>query len=115
MEQEVAKNSLESFFDKTQSYAQISIELTKLKGLNATTNVITVILARLCVFIVALLFFVIVSIGIALWLGELLGELYYGFFIVAGFYLLIGLIFYFFLQKWIEKPFGNLIVSKALQ
>ena len=115
MESLTAISSLESFLDKTQSYAKTSIELSKLKGLNATTNVVTEIIAQIIVLMIAMLFFVIISIGIAFWIGELLGVLYYGFFIVGGFYFLVGLLFYFFLQKWIDKPFSNLIVSKALQ
>ena len=110
MESPTPLSSLESFLDKTQSYAKTSIELSKLKGLNATANVVTVVIARIIVLI-----FVIISIGVAFWIGELIGVLYYGFFIVGSFYFLVGLIFYFFLQKWIDKPFSNLIVSKALQ
>lgn len=115
MESPTPLSSLESFLDKTQSYAKTSIELSKLKGLNATANVVTVVIARIIVLMIAMLFFVIISIGVAFWIGELIGVLYYGFFIVGSFYFLVGLIFYFFLQKWIDKPFSNLIVSKALQ
>ena len=114
MEEQVF-SSLESFLDKTQSYTKTTLELSKLKGLNATTNVITMVVARLCVLMATLLFFVVISIGIALWLGELLGKLYYGFFIIGAAYLIIGFILYFFLHKWINRPFSNLIISQALQ
>ena len=63
MESPNAISSLESFLDKTQLYAKTSIELTKLKGLNATTNVVTEVIAQICVLLIAMLFFVIFKAG----------------------------------------------------
>ena len=108
------QHPLEAMFHKTQSYTKTTLELSKLKALNATANVIPVLLARLSVFTGAVLFFLIISIGAALWLGEQLGELYYGFFIVGGIYFVVTIVIYFFFHTWIHKPFANLIVSKAL-
>jgi ABC-type transport system involved in cytochrome bd biosynthesis fused ATPase/permease subunit len=61
------------------------------------------------------LFALVLNIGIALWLGELLGKNYYGFFIVAVFYLLSAIVLHFFLHNWIKKPVSNLIITQALQ
>ena len=67
------------------------------------------------VIIMFALFALIMNIGVALFLGELLGKLYYGFFIVAAFYLLAALILHFFMYKWIKKPISDLIIKQALQ
>lgn len=109
-----SKSSLESLIDSTQAYSKTSLELAKLKGVNATAKVISMLVARLCLMIAIILFLTIASIGTALWLNEVLGKPYYGFFIVSGFYLLIVLLFYFFLPQWIKKPFSKLIISEAL-
>ena len=61
------------------------------------------------------LFTIFFNIGMALWLGDLLGEVYYGFFIVAVFYLVVGVILYFFLRKWIKGPVSKLIITEALR
>ena len=61
------------------------------------------------------LFIFVVSIGFALFLGEMLGESYYGFFIVAAVYLLTAIILHFFLHTWIRKPISDLIIKQALQ
>ena len=108
------KSSLEAFLESTQLYSKTTIELSKLKGLKATTNVLSVLVARLCLLITIILFFVIISIGIALWLSEQVGKPYYGFFILSGFYFVLVLLVYFFLHKLMEKPFSNLIISQAL-
>lgn len=107
-------SSLESFLDSTQLYSKTTFELTKLKGLKATTNVLSILVARLCLLITSILFLVIISIGAAMWLSEVLGKPYYGFFILSALYLLIVVLFYFYLHSWIKKPFSNLIISQAL-
>ena len=111
---EQPNNTLEDLIDSTQAYSKTTLELTKLKGLNAITNVFSVLTANLLLIITSILFLVVASIGVALALNEMLGKPYYGFFILAGFYLFISIIFYFFLHKWIKKPVSNLIISQAL-
>ena len=107
-------SSLEAFLESTQLYSKTTFELTKLKGLKATTNVLSILVARLCLLIASILFLVIISIGVAIWLSELLGKPYYGFFILSAVYFVLVLMVYFFLHSWMKKPFSNLIISQAL-
>jgi len=106
---------IEELFEKGEAYTKTSIELAKLKGLETTTHVVTTMMWRGSVIAMLTLFVLVLNIGIALWLGELLGKNYYGFFIVAGFYLLSGIVLHFFLHNWIKKPVSNLIITQALQ
>ena len=106
---------IETLYERAESYGKTTYELTKLKSLETTTVVVTSLVSRLSVIIMISLFALILNIGIALWLGELLGKSYYGFFIVAGFYLLAGVVLHFFLLKWIKKPISDLIIKQALQ
>jgi hypothetical protein len=55
------------------------------------------------------------NLGLAWYVGELLGKIYLGFFVVAAFDLIVGIVFYFFLHKWINKPVSDSIISQALQ
>jgi hypothetical protein len=55
------------------------------------------------------------NVGIALWLGELLGKVFYGFFAVAAFYILIGIIIHFFLNKWIKRLIGDYFIKRILK
>jgi len=106
---------LESLVEKTETYTKTSFELAKLKSLNATTEVVALLISKMAVIVVFALFTFVFNVGIALWLGELLGRSYYGFFIVAAFYLLAGLVLHFFLLHWIKKPVSELIIRQALQ
>jgi hypothetical protein len=55
------------------------------------------------------------NLGVALWLGEILGKQFYGFFVVAGFYIVLGLILHFFLHDWVKKIVGDYFVRNILK
>ena len=112
---ETPASLIEELFEKGEVYTKTSIELAKLKGLETTTLVVTTMMWRMSVVVMLSLFALVLNIGIALWLGELLGKSYFGFFIVAGFYLLAAIVLHFFLHNWIKKPVSELIITQALQ
>jgi hypothetical protein len=112
---ETVTNSIESLIEKTELYSRTSYELAKLKGLETTTDVVTTMISRISVIALVSLFVLVFNLGIALLLGDLLGKTYYGFFIIAAFYLVAAIIAHFFLSHWIKKPFSNLIITQALQ
>ena len=112
---ETPVNSIEVLFEKAEIFSKTTIELSKLKVLEATTRVVTSLVSRMSVIIMLSLFALVFNIGVALLIGELMGKIYYGFFIVAAFYLLAGLVLHLFLYKWIKKPLGDLIIKQALQ
>ncbi len=115
METDTPVNEIESLLERVETYAKTSYELAKLKSLNAATEVSTSLISRLSVIIMASLFVLIFNIGVALLLGELLGKNYYGFFIVAGFYLIASIVLHYFMYKWIKKPVSDSIILQALQ
>ncbi|HLP51998.1 MAG TPA: phage holin family protein [Chitinophagales bacterium] len=112
---EDAPNAFEELYARGEAYTKTSIELAKLKALEAATQIVTTMIWRLSVIVTLSLFALVFNIGVALWLGEVLGKSYYGFFIVAGFYLLTGVVLHFFLRSWIKKPVSDLIITQALQ
>lgn len=112
---ETPGDSIESLFERAEAYGRTTYELSKLKLLETTNIVVTSLIARLSVILMISMFSFVLSMGVALWLGDLLGKSYYGFFIVAIFYLLAGLILHFFLHRWVKKPISELIIKQALQ
>ncbi len=106
---------IENLIERVKAYTVTTLELAKLHTLQTTATVATSLVWRLSVSIILMLFLLLVSTGMALLLGDLLGKLYYGFFIVAGFYLLAGLVLHFFLRSWIANPISKLIITEALQ
>lgn len=108
-------NSIELLFERAEAYARTTFELSKLKLLATTNIVVTSLIARLSRILMIAMFSFVLSIAVALWLGDILGKSYYGFFIVAGFYLVAGVVLHFFLHRWVKKPISELIIKQALQ
>ncbi len=107
-------NLIESLLGKATEYGKTSFELLKLKTLDKTLDVVSSFIPHSIVFVLiasSVLFF---SLGLSLWLGEILGKIYYGFFVVAAFYGIIGLVLHFFMHKWLKKLVGNYIIKKVL-
>jgi hypothetical protein len=103
-----------TLFEKTEHYTKTSAELYKLKAIGKSADIISSLAARLTVIVFLTLFILILNIGVALFLGDVLGKSYYGFFIVAGFYALCGIVLYIFRTRWIKSPLKNSIINQAL-
>ena len=105
---------IEALFERTEHYVKTSVELYKLKAIDKSADVISTFSARLAIIVFIALFFLIFNIGLSLWIGELLGRAYYGFFIVSGFYALSVILLFIFSDKWIKSPLKNAIIGQAL-
>ncbi len=108
-------NLIESLIEKGEQYGKTTLELLKLKTLDKSADVTSTLVSWLVVLIFAVLFFLILNIGVALWLGDLLGKSYYGFFVVSGFYALLALISVIFRKQFIKKPVNNSIINQVLE
>ena len=86
----------ESLYEKAVDYGVTSLELIKLKALDKTSDVASSFLPNAIVYVVIASFLLLVNFGLAFWLGEILGKVFLGFFIVAGLYGVIALILHFF-------------------
>jgi len=105
---------LETLLDRAEDFSKTSIKLLKFKTIDRTAEIISTTVSWIVVVAVVALFFMILNIGIALWIGELLGKSYYGFFLVSGFYALLGIVILLFSGKWIRKPIRNSIISQLI-
>ncbi len=105
---------IESLIEKGEQYGKTTLELLKLKTLDKSADVASNLVSWLIVVIFAVLFFLILNIGVALWLGELLGKSYYGFFVVSGFYAVLALFFGIFRKKLIKQPLNDSIINQVL-
>lgn len=105
---------LEPLFDRAEDYAKTSFELYKLKTISKSAAVISTFISRGSVVVAISLFMVFVNIGLAIWLGDILGKLYLGFFCIALFYVLLATVLYFFMHNYIKKQISNVIISEML-
>ncbi len=100
--------------NKADAYAKTSIELIKLKTVDKVADGTSSLVAWAAVIIALILFFIILNFGVAYWLGTLMGQLYLGFFVVAGFYALVASVLFIFRNKWIKKPLNDSMINNML-
>ncbi len=109
---ETPPSLIESMYEKVEAYGKTTLELSKYKAMEYMSIVITLFTSRLIVFIVLVLFVSFLSFGIALYLGDLLGKPYFGFLSVAVFYLVVAVVLFSSLHKWIKEPISDLLISQ---
>ena len=105
---------IEPLVQRVEAFGKTTVELLKLQAVDKTALVVSNIVSNGLVVLMLSMFIVIVNIGVALWLGDLLHKTYYGFFCVAGFYGIVGGILYFFMRKRINQKVSNSIVLQLL-
>lgn len=107
--------SIESLLERVADYSKTSYELAKLKTLEKTSDVASTFVPHSIVFVFFASFMLFANFGLAFWLGEMLGNIYYGLFVVAGFYVISGLVIHFFLHKKIKNLVWNYIIKQMLK
>ena len=105
---------IESIFSQSKEYIDNRLELYKLKAISKTSSAASAIVLGLALFIVFFIFFVVLNIGIALLIGDLLGKSYLGFLIWAAFYAIVGFVLFSQRNKIIKTPITKMIIGKFL-
>jgi hypothetical protein len=104
---------IELLIMRIEQYNKASLQLLKLKYVDKTADVVSTGFSRL-VQVIALVFFVLtLTIAVSFWLGELLGQTYYGFLVVSSVYAVIGIIL-FLCHPFIKTHVGNSVIKKML-
>ena len=105
---------IDSLLNSAETYSKTSIELIKLKTVGKVADGTSSFVAYAAVIIALVLFFITLNFGLALWIGALMGHSYLGFFVVAAFYALIGILLFIFRNKWIKKPLNDSMINQML-
>ena len=108
-------NIIETLLERATEYGKSGYELAKLKALDKSSDVLSTLTANSVVLIILSSFILFLNLGLAFWLGEILGRIYFGFFVVAAFYGISGILIYFFLHDWIKKVVSNKFINQVLK
>jgi hypothetical protein len=108
------KEMLDDLFEKVEGYVQTNIQLIKLKATDKVADVIGQIVTQIVTIVLFFFFLLMVNLGVAFWLGRILGQPYYGFFIVAGVYAIFVAILVIYRKTLIKAPINNSIINKIL-
>ena len=105
-------NSIDTLIKTSGEYLDTKIELTKLKAIHTSSDVLSNMVYLIVKILVIILFVGFVSVALAILIGKILGEYYYGFLIAGGFYLIVLLIVYIQRKTWIKRPVANSLINK---
>jgi fatty acid desaturase len=106
---------IESLLERATEYGKTTYELVKLKALDKTSEVVSSFIPHTIVILLIVSFMLFLNLGLAIWLGGILGKIFYGFFAVAAFYGLIAIVIHFFMHKWLKKLVFNYIIKHVLK
>jgi fatty acid desaturase len=106
---------IESLFVSATEYAKTSLELVKLKTLDKSTDIVSSAVPNSLALVLLATFVLFFNVGIAFWLGDIFGKTFLGFFTVAAFYMVTGLIIHFFMHKKIKRLVGNYFIKCMLK
>lgn len=109
------QDHVEHLTEDSKNYLEALVEYYKLDAYKKSAKATSALLRFIVVSGVFLLFFGFLSVGVAILLGDLLNQLYLGFFIVAAFNLLLVLFFATKGRKLIDRfvltVFGEIFSS----
>ncbi len=108
-------NMIETLLERVTELVKTSLELYKLKTVEKTAEVISTVVPRAIVFIVFSSFMLFLNLGLALWLGQVIGHTFYGFFVVAAFYAVIAAVMHFFMHKWLKRVVNEFIIRLSFK
>ena len=106
---------IESLLKLAEEYGLTVFTLWKYKALDKISAHLSTLVVG--VGLVAIVFMVVfmATIGASLWIGAWIGKYWCGFFIVAGFYLLLGLIWKVLFHRWFKKVIANKIIKNVFK
>lgn len=107
--------SIKTLIDQSKDFLETKIELTKLKAIDKSADVLSTVIVMVSIIFLGTLFVIFISIAAALILGSWLGSEYYGFLIVGGVYGLLLLLIFLKKEKWIKTPIANGLINKMLK
>ncbi|REH00841.1 hypothetical protein [Flavobacterium aquicola] len=104
-----------TLFEKAENYSKTTLKLLKLNAVDKSAEIVSSLFSLLVVSMTVVLSIIIFSVGVALWLGKLLGDTFYGFFIIGGFYLLVAVLLRIFREQWLKYPVSNSIIKQMMK
>lgn len=106
--------SVEVLFNKLKDYIETTIDLYKLKGINKVSGLLSTIIVSVILILLLFLMLVCITIGLALLIGMWLGHAFWGFFIMAAIYIIIGLVMYKSKNKLLKEPISNTLIKELV-
>lgn len=107
-------DQLGDLVNKAKDIAETKAEIFKLKAAHKISVTASSVITIVAIGFIATLVVIILSIGLALLISNAMDNTSAGFFIVGGFYLLVGILLVLFRKQIIATPLSNMIIDKMI-
>ena len=104
-----------NILDQVREYITTRIELTKIELIEKSSKIISKILTGILLSIFTLFILLFLSFGLATYLGQLMDNIAYGYFIVAGIYVIVFVILLLIRKVAFENPIINYQIKKRFK
>ena len=101
---------IEGLLENASEYGKTTLELVKLKIIDTTSDKISTFIPHAIVVTVIFTFMLFINLGAAFWLGQVFGQIFLGFLMVAAFYFFVAFVMHFFMRKWLKRVFYDYII-----
>ncbi len=115
MDSQNLKDNVNEISENVKAYIRLKIDLVKLTLTEKVSLIISALLISVILFLVFLFISMFVSIAFIFWFRDNGGPLYVGALIVAGFYLLVGVIIFFARNRLFIDPLVKQIAKIILE
>lgn len=105
----------EELLEKAKNLANTKIKLYKLKAIDKVADIFASVATGVVLAIISLFLVTMLSIGLALYLGELFGKAHHGFFAVAGLYALFAIVVLMLRKTVLTKFFTSFIINEIFK
>jgi fatty acid desaturase len=109
------ENILDPLLEKAEDFGKTSLELLKLKAVDKASDIVSTLIPIMIVVVFTIIFVLFVNLGIAFWLGAMWNSVYLGFFAVAAFYILCGMLIHFVLHDSLKERIRNTVIKLLLK
>jgi hypothetical protein len=112
---EEPQHDIDILLSDAGDFIETRTTLWKLKAIESLSDVSGELVSGLALVGIVSMAVLILSTGLALLVGYWTGRSFYGFFIIGGVYVIMGLVFYAFRNHWLKEPFSNMLIRKILK
>jgi cytochrome c biogenesis protein CcdA len=106
---------IDTLIERVKEFTLSYLELTKLKAINRLSQVFSETIPDALIVVLGLTFFLFLNLSAAFVIGDAIGQIWLGFLVVSGFYLLLSLVLHFVMRGWLRRTAGNYLVRKIFK
>lgn len=108
-------NTFDGLFNKTTEYLETRVELLRLKTAGKTSDIISSLVSKIVIVGIGCMVMILISIGVAIWLGTVFNRMYLGFFAVGVLYILVALILFFGRSNIVKTRLKDSLIKSLLK